>query len=178
MPKTASEKCRLCAKLSAEEAIARHGPTGTNCWDGEKCHKRRTYYRKRDQYNKDKRLQYRKSTGKEVIHLNLSVPVSAKAELFLYRKNKSVAPHAIVGQLTIGGKVYLDGIHPDVHFNKQDPDEFKSQCNHYIQQFFEAFSVLTGTHIHEFDFIHERSSSLCPICQGEIPEKQKCSLPS
>ncbi len=44
MPKTANEKCRLCAKLSAEEAIARHGPDGTNCWVGGPCHKRRTYY--------------------------------------------------------------------------------------------------------------------------------------
>jgi hypothetical protein len=172
MPKTTSEKCRLCAKLSAEEAIARHGPgSSTNCWDGEKCHKRRTYYRKRDQYNKDKRQQYRKSTGKEVIHLNLSVPANAKAELFLYRKNKSVAPHAIVGQLTLGGKVYLDGIHPEKHFNKRDPEEFKAQCNQYTQQFFAAFSGLAETTVQAFDFIHERSPSLCPICQGEIPEK-------
>jgi hypothetical protein len=172
MPKTASEKCRLCAKFSAEEAIARHGPSSsTNCWDGETCHKRRTYYRNRDRYNQDKRQQYRKSTGKEIIHLNLSVLASAKAELFLYRKNKSIAPHAIVGQLTIGNKVYLDGIHPENHFNKQDPDEFRSQCNQYTQQFFTAFSKLAGTSIQAFDFIHERSPSLCPICRGEIPEK-------
>jgi hypothetical protein len=172
VPKNQSEKCRLCAKLSAQEAIARHGPdSSTNCWEGEKCHKRRTYYRNRDQYNKDKRQQYRKSIGKEVVHLNLSVPASTKAELFLYRKNKSVAPHAIVGQLTIGGKVYLDGIHPEQHFNQRDPEEFKVQCNQYTQQFFTAFSSLVGTSVQAFDFIHERSPSLCPICQGEIPEK-------
>jgi hypothetical protein len=65
MPKTTSEKCRLCARLSAEEAIARHGPDGTNCWVGEPCYKRRTYYRNRDRYNRNKRQQYRVATGTE-----------------------------------------------------------------------------------------------------------------
>jgi hypothetical protein len=45
------------------------------------------------------------------------------------------------------------------------------QCNQYTQQFFTAFSSLVGTSVQAFDFIHERSPSLCPICQGEIPEK-------
>ncbi|MCG9889936.1 MAG: hypothetical protein MH252_02530, partial [Thermosynechococcaceae cyanobacterium MS004] len=55
MPKSQSEKCRLCAKLSAEDAIALHGPAGTGCWVGEPCHKRRSYYRNRDRYNASKR---------------------------------------------------------------------------------------------------------------------------
>ncbi|NJM67319.1 MAG: hypothetical protein HC851_17410 [Acaryochloris sp. RU_4_1] len=63
MPKAASERCRLCAKLSSQDAIAKHGPTGTHCFAGEPCHKRRSYYRNRDRYNQHKRRQYRQQTG-------------------------------------------------------------------------------------------------------------------
>jgi hypothetical protein len=59
VPKTVSEKCRLRAKLSATETIAKHDPTGTGRWEGDKCHKRRTYYRNRERHNIAQRIQYR-----------------------------------------------------------------------------------------------------------------------
>ena len=59
MPVKASDKCRQCSKLSVENAIARHGTEGDGCWAGEPCHKRRTYYKKRDLYNRNRRLKYR-----------------------------------------------------------------------------------------------------------------------
>ena len=63
VPKTGSERCRRCAKLSLEQAIALHGPDGTGCWEGSPCHKRRSYYKNRDRYNKQRRKQYRVNQG-------------------------------------------------------------------------------------------------------------------
>ncbi|NJM74763.1 MAG: hypothetical protein HC852_02070 [Acaryochloridaceae cyanobacterium RU_4_10] len=177
MPKKQSEKCRLCSKLSADEAIARHGPAGTNCWVGEPCHKRRSYYRNRALYNGDKREKYAQKVGKTVVNLNLPIHGSPKVELFLYRKTKASQPHAIVGQMTLGKKVFQDGVHPDKLFNVNDADEFKAQCHTFTQDLLEAFSVQAGKTIAGYNVIHERSPSpdLCPICRGDIPEKDNAS---
>jgi len=51
MPARGSEKCRQSSKLSVEQALQKYGYQGTDCWEGEPCHKRRTYYRNRDRYN-------------------------------------------------------------------------------------------------------------------------------
>jgi transposase len=58
MPSRGSDKCRQCSKLSLEQALQKHGAEGDGCWSGEPCHKRRTYYRHRDRYNRDRRLKY------------------------------------------------------------------------------------------------------------------------
>ena len=104
MPKTGSEKCRLCSKLDVQSAISRHGPDGTDCWDGSKCHKRRTYYRNRDRYNKQKKQQYAISTGKIVPEITVAVPQTPAAILHLYRERKDAPLHAIAAELWVGGK--------------------------------------------------------------------------
>ena len=43
MPKGMVQKCRACAKLLANEAIALHGAKGTGCWVSAVCPKRRYY---------------------------------------------------------------------------------------------------------------------------------------
>ncbi len=58
MPSRGSDKCRQCSKLSLEQALLKHGAEGDGCWLGEPCHKRRTYYRHRDRYNRARRLKY------------------------------------------------------------------------------------------------------------------------
>ena len=105
MPKSSSEKCRLCAKLSTEDAIALHGPSGTNCWVGEPCHKRRTYYRNRDRYNSDKRRAYRQSTGQELTVLTIAPPAVFSAELHLYRARMDAPLHGIGAELRKGDVV-------------------------------------------------------------------------
>lgn len=59
MPSKTSDKCRLCSKLTVKSAIAYHGTNGDGCWIGALCHKHRTYYKKRDLYNRNRRLKYR-----------------------------------------------------------------------------------------------------------------------
>ena len=47
MSRPDSEKCRLCSKLSTQEAQERHGDRGDRCWEKQRCHNRRSYYRHR-----------------------------------------------------------------------------------------------------------------------------------
>ena len=128
MPKTASERCRRCSKLSFEQAIAFHGPDGTGCWEGAPCHKRRSYYKNRDRYNKQRRKQYRvnqgavpadaevmSSAGESVTTQVIAVPVpqSVAAIVHLWRQNQSAPLHAIGFELLQNGKktVEVEPVH-------------------------------------------------------------------
>ena len=119
MPKTATEKCRRCAKLSFEQAIALHGPEGSGCWEGPPCHKRRNYYKNRDRYNKQRRRQYRVNQGTAPVEaevmsaageatttqvISVPVPQSVAAIVHLWRQNQSTPLHAIGVELLQNGR--------------------------------------------------------------------------
>jgi hypothetical protein len=157
MPKSTSEKCRLCAKLSVEDAIARHGSNGTDCWDGDKCHKRRTYYRNRDRYNSDKRKSYRQSVGKAPTVLAIAPPAVAMAELHLYRARVDAPLHAIGAELRQGDLVVAK-IEP-VHAQGLTAVQVKG----FLREVLSAFSVQAGESLSKFDVQQERSPGLCPI---------------
>lgn len=161
MPKQVSEKCRLCAKLSAQEAIARHGSTGTNCWEGNKCHKRRTYYRNRDRYNLGKRTQYRKSTGNEPVMLAIAPPTVALAELHLYRARMDAPLHAVGAELRMGDRV-VARIEP-VHTKGLSAAQVKG----FLREVLAAFSAHAREKIEKFDVQQERSPGRCPVCSKE-----------
>jgi hypothetical protein len=157
MPKTASEKCRLCAKLSAEEAIARHGPDGTNCWAGEPCHKRRTYYRNRDRYNGNRRTVYDQQTGKKPVVLAIAPPSVASAELHLYRARVDAPLHAIGAELRLGHQVVakIESVHAQ--------GLSAAQVKGFLRDVLSAFSVQAGEDLGKFEVQQERSPKLCPI---------------
>jgi hypothetical protein len=165
MPKSQSEKCRLCAKLSATEAIAKHGPSGTGCWDGDKCHKRRTYYRNRDRYNQSKRQQYRHLAETPSIAvpaqekiLTLSPPVAAAAVLLLYRARVDDPLHAIGAELWLGqNKIAM--IEP-VHTLGLAPAQVKA----FLKEILAAFSQqVGGNDVTQFEMQKELSPDCCPI---------------
>jgi hypothetical protein len=162
MPKSQSEKCRLCAKLSAEAAIARHGPTGTGCWQGDPCHKRRTYYRNRDRYNQAKRQQYRVATGQDPVVLAIAPPVVASAELHLYCARVDAPLHEIGAELRKGDRVIFT-IEP-VHARGLSPAQVKG----FLKAVLQAFSEQAGVELGKFEVQQERSPGMCPI--------QGCSL--
>lgn len=96
MPKGMVQKCRSCAKLSANEAIALHGAEGTGCWVQSICPKRRYYYRNRDLLNKKRR----KGAAKEPIEL--LPPTAPAAILHLYRERVDAPLHAVGAELWLG----------------------------------------------------------------------------
>ena len=165
MPKSAREKCRLCAKLDMEGAIARHGPAGTGCWEGDKCHKRRTYYRNRDRYNKDRRHQYAIETGRIVPVISVPVPESIAAIVHLYRTTKSSALHAIAAELLRSG-VLVAKVEP-VHTLGWTATQVKD----YLRAVLRSFSEQVGEEVGQFEAQVEHDPRGCPIAdcplQGE-----------
>ncbi|NJK52156.1 MAG: hypothetical protein HC936_03790 [Leptolyngbyaceae cyanobacterium SU_3_3] len=168
MPKTASERCRICAKLSAEDAISRHGSSGTGCWAGEPCHKRRSYYRNRDRYNQTKRRQYRQQTGQDPVLLQVALPETTWAELLLYRERVDAPLHAIGAELRESKwddqeqrmvERVIARIEP-IHTRGLKP----AQIRGFMQELLQAFSgQLEGVTLDKFEVQKELSPDLCPI---------------
>jgi hypothetical protein len=98
MPKGMVQKCRSCAKLSANEAIALHGAEGTGCWVQSICPKRRYYYRNRDLLNKKRRQ------GSANDPIELLPPTAPAAILHLYRERVDAPLHAVSAELWVGQK--------------------------------------------------------------------------
>ncbi len=112
MPRPISEKCRRCAKQAV--AIAQQ----KDCWGWQKCHVRRSNYKKRDLRNRQRRKQYRlnqgvnpheievlgssgESTTTQVIEV--PIPQSVAAIVHLWRQNQSAPLHAIGFELLQNG---------------------------------------------------------------------------
>ncbi len=85
MPAKASDKCRQCSKLSAKSAIALHGTEGDGCWVGEPCHKRRTYYKKRDLYNRNRHLKYHGEKESAAQLESINIPTVPAVIVYFYR---------------------------------------------------------------------------------------------
>lgn len=100
MPTRTSDKCRQCSKLTVATAIARHGEQGDGCWAGELCHKRRTYYKKRDLYNRNRRLKYRGE--KESAAQLTDIPIVPAVVVYFYRQRKDEPLHAMSVELWVG----------------------------------------------------------------------------
>jgi hypothetical protein len=172
MPATASEKCRLCAKLSFRDAIAKHGPNGTHCWEGDPCHKRRTYYRNRDRYNAKKRRQYRQKTGQEPVTLRIALPETTWAEVYLYRVRVDAPLHAIDAELRQSKwndhdqrmeERVIAQIEP-IHTKGLKPAEVTGFMEDVLQGFSDQ---LEGVTLDKFEVQKELSPDLCPICGGK-----------
>jgi hypothetical protein len=162
VPKSQSEKCRLCSKLAIAQVLDRHGPNGSNCFVGEPCHKRRSYYRNRDRYNGNRRTVYDQKTGKNPVVLAIAPPTVASAELHLYRARVGAPLHAIGAELRLGDQVVAK-IEP-VHTAGWSPDQVKG----FWRDILSAFSGQVGEALNKFDVHQERSPGLCPICKNEV----------
>ncbi|PSB26053.1 hypothetical protein [Chlorogloea sp. CCALA 695] len=111
MPTKIQDKCRQCSKLSVENTIAqarpvtgfaRHGKLGDGCWVGELCHKRRTYYKKRDLYNRNRRLKYRGDQESEKQLESITIPSVPAVIIYFYRGRRDEPLHAMFVDLWVG----------------------------------------------------------------------------
>lgn len=157
MPSNASEKCRQCSKLSLELALQKHGPKGTDCWEGEPCHKRRTYYRYRDRYNHQRRQRYKVETGDSTQTEVILPPAIPAAVLFLYRERVDAPLHAIGAELWLGQEKVsmLQPMHCLGLTSKQ--------VSVYLQEILQAFSIKTEVPISKFAAQVELHPSNCSI---------------
>jgi len=157
MPSHTKEKCRLCSKLSAEQAQQIHGPQGNGCWVSVRCHKRRTYYRHRDRYNKTRRLQYKASVGGSSQTEVILPPAAPAAVLHLYRERVDAPLHAIGAELWMGQqkKAAIEPVHCLGLTSRQVAT--------YLQEVLQVFSHKYDVAIAKFSAQVELDPSRCPI---------------
>ncbi len=157
MPTKTSDKCRQCSKLTVESAIARHGEQGDGCWVGELCHKRRTYYKKRDLYNRNRRLKYRgeKESSKQLESVN--IPIVPAVIIYFYRGRKDEPLHALSVELWVGQqkKDTREPVHTLGWREGQVRDYIKGAIASFSQQYEITISGVAAT--------VELKPNLCPL---------------
>ena len=117
MPRRVNKNCVACAQLSANEARQVHGPKGDGCWNENRCPRRRSHYRNRQQVNESRRVQYRQQTPVKEQASSLvetvSLPVAEDsvpyANLYIWREKRKDAPiHAIAASVFQDGSKVLE----------------------------------------------------------------------
>jgi hypothetical protein len=99
MPLSSTKKCLSCSSLSVEEAKEQ------NCWAGQTCHSKRSYYRKQAEFNARRRQAYREQK-RRVPPIKLVVPIETKPVAFLYLKKQSLRKDSPL--VEIGASVWQD----------------------------------------------------------------------
>jgi hypothetical protein len=157
MPIKIQEKCRQCSKLSVEDAIARHGTEGNGCWVGELCHKRRTYYKKRDLYNRNRRLKYQgeKESNKQLE--SITIPTVPAVVIYFYRGRKDDPLHALSVELWVGQQK-KDSREPVHTLGWKE-----ANVREYITSAIASFSQQYGVSIGGVAATVELKPSLCPL---------------
>jgi hypothetical protein len=157
MPARGSDKCRQCSKLSLEQALEKHGPDGTGCWNGEPCHKRRTYYKNRDRYNRDRRLKYMGDKHSSALLDGIDIPTIPAVVIHFYRQRKDEPLHALGIELWIGQQRKAS-LQP-VHTMGWTEGQVKGYIKDAITQFSHKYEVqITGVAASI-----ELSPNLCPL---------------
>jgi len=156
MPARSSESCRQCSKLSLEQALLRHGPEGTGCWEGEPCHKRRTYYRNRDRYNRNRRLKYQQSKQSGVQLQDIPTPTIPAVVVRFYRERKDAPLHALDVMLWMGEEKHLTKA---VHTLGWTEGQVKA----YLREAIAHLSEVHGVRITGIAATVELDPALCPL---------------
>lgn len=155
MPTKSSDKCRQCSKLSVEDAIARHGEQGDGCWVSKLCHKRRTYYKKRDLYNRNRRIKYQ--GDKESAAQLTDIPTVPAVVVYFYRQRKDEPLHALAVELWIGQqkKAVTEPVHTLGWTGAHVKEYITGAIASFNQQYAVSISGIATT--------VELNPSLCPL---------------
>lgn len=170
MPRPSQEKCRLCSKLSAVQAQERHGAEGDGCWDSNRCHDRRSYYRHRSikNYNRKARRQTEQEQGLQqtegdggspsrVTTIKIPAPAIPAAIAYWYRETKNSPLHALGAELWIGND-RVAKIEP-VHCLGLTEIQIKT----LLLRILEGFSQHCGSKVERFRSSVELNPLNCPI---------------
>lgn len=181
------DKCRLCSKLTAQQAKQIHGPTpeGDSCWNSAVCPSRRSHARHRDRRNQARNLKRWQEQGGIAIPLSESeitsqqVPATVSvtvpqqlqfdaqlsnvvysAVLQVYRQSVDAPLHAVGGEIWQGTHKLAD-ITP-IHCLKLTP----RQVEVYLERLLKKLQEVYG--IRKFASKEELHPQLCPLleCRG------------
>lgn len=152
MPRKASEKCRRCSKQGVEVAKAK------DCWEGQKCHVRRSTYRRRDRRNKDRRHQYAVESGKVVPQQTIDPLVRPAAYRYFYRERMDAPVHAIKFDLWLGGeRIRIEEAVHTLGWKKADVTK------HSLRVLVSFSRDLQGAVLRQFEDEMDIHPSECPI---------------
>lgn len=177
MPRTQNDKCRLCAKLSTQEARELHGAKGDGCWDENRCPDRRYSYRQRAERNQRRRQRHqeRKQGGTAISpvvaltlavvshepeELILPVPPAPYAVLHWYRYQDNDRIHALGGELWANDQRI--SVFGPVHLLGNTPTQVKTLVAQLLRGFSETTEQKFGVKLVGFAFKRELSASQCP----------------
>ncbi|WP_261891992.1 hypothetical protein [Acaryochloris marina] len=152
MARAIAEKCRRCSKLPVDQAKLKE------CWVGQRCHVRRSSYKHRDRYNRNKKRKYQLQTGKLIPEVTVEAPIKPAAIRRMYRARRDAPLHAMSAELWIGQKrvAFVEPVHTLGWTN--------SDVTKYSRNILNRFSEhLDGKVLHQFDSQVEVDPSQCPI---------------
>jgi hypothetical protein len=147
MARAIREKCRQCSKLNVEEAQQK------DCWIGQTCHVRRSYYRHRNQRNRDRKHQRQIQQG--IIEAPVSEAIAAI--VYFYRDTKESPLHAYSVEFW-QGNARLERVLP-VHCLGISEQRLMTQ----LVQILDRFNQKHQTDLKRFLSSVELHSSTCPI---------------
>ncbi|MBW4638196.1 MAG: hypothetical protein KME05_08170 [Gloeocapsa sp. UFS-A4-WI-NPMV-4B04] len=177
------EKCRLCAKLTAAQALQLHGIDGDGCWDSSVCPSRRSHARHHDRRNFARNLKRWQKQGQVAISLtDLEIapiqepPINSEgrsriqfetnlpnfnysAVLQVYRRSVDAPLHAVGGEIWYGTQKTAD-IAP-IHCTKLTA----RQVEIYLERLLYKLTEVYG--IRKFTTKEELHPQCCPLsgCQ-------------
>jgi hypothetical protein len=179
------QKCRLCAKLTAAQALQLHDTDGDGCWDSSVCPSRRSHARHRDRRNYARNLKRSLEQGQVAISLTDSeiAPIQEQstntesrsriqfqtdlpnlnysAVLQVYRQSVDAPLHAIGGEIWYGTQKAAD-IAP-IHCTKLTA----RQVEIYLERLLNKLNEVYG--IRKFASKEELHPQCCPLsgCQEQ-----------
>ncbi len=157
MPAHTRDKCRQCSKLTLEQALEKHGPSGDGCWSGEPCHKRRTYYRHRERYNRSRRLKYKGEKASESQQEVILIPSIPAVVIHFYRQRKDSQLHALGSELWVGQQKRESS--PPVHTLGWTEGDVKTYIRERIKEYARKYELpITG-----IAATVELDPGLCPL---------------
>ncbi len=157
MPSRGSDKCRQCSKLSLEWALQKHGEQGDGCWSGEPCHKRRTYYKNRERYNRSRRLKYKGDKESSAQLEGIDIPTIPAVIVHFYRQRKDEPLHALGIELWVGQQK------KDTRIPVHTLGWSEGNVKKYIREVIAQFSLQYEIQISGIAATVELNPSLCPL---------------
>ncbi len=124
---------------------------------GELCHKRRTYYKKRDLYNRNRRFKYRGGKESAAQLSSIDIPTIPAVVIYFYRGRKDEPLHAMSVELWVGQQK-KDSREPVHTLGWKE-----AQVREYIEGAIASFSQQYEINISGVAATVELKPSLCPL---------------
>jgi hypothetical protein len=163
MPASVNKKCFACAFNTIEFAKEQ------TCWNCDRCQPKRSYYRKRESINANRRAKYKRALTKDIEIIEVPTPSITAAFLQIYRQGraKDAPVHALGAYIVVDGINYakIEPVHTQ-GWNKRQLDSYVRKC---LSSLSSKFGITSFAEKEVMDIsIHS-----CPICADQKQLQRK-----